>query len=90
MDIGMDMDYSKDMGTQHGDLHVACIRHVCVHIRFVPFDIFASDHTVFVLLLFASYHIPFASICFLSYSIQIPNFLICFEVNISESNPLIH
>jgi hypothetical protein len=31
----MDMDYSIEMGMQHGDGHVACIRHVCnnVHVH---------------------------------------------------------
>jgi hypothetical protein len=66
MDIVMDMDYSIDMGMQHGDGHVACIRHVqvCIHIRFVSSAMFTSDHFCFASIRF--YPICFVSICFYS------------------------
>jgi hypothetical protein len=65
------------------------LRIIC-YIRFRSYFFrLCSLHIIFVLLLFTSYHIRFASICFLSYSIRIKNFLICFEANVSESNPSI-
>jgi hypothetical protein len=76
MDMGMDMDCSIDMGMQHGDGHVACIRHVCIHICLVSFAIFASDHFCFVSIRF--YHICFASIRFISYLFRFYSLLFAF------------
>ncbi len=102
MDISRDIDCSIDMGMQHGDGHVACTSHVCIHVHvnvhYIRFT-FVSLHIIFVSLLFASirfYSLPiifvlllFASICFLQFFIRIPNLLIRYEANLSESIPSI-
>jgi hypothetical protein len=67
---GMDMDCSKDMGMQHGDGHVVCIRHVCIHVHVhvrchyghctglqAFFKVFFFKSFSLISLLFASYHL---------------------------------
>jgi hypothetical protein len=81
--MNMDMQHEREHGQASHFIWFPFYSLRICYIRFRSYSFrFYSLHLIFVSALFASIH-------FLSYSFRILNFLIRFEANISESNPLI-